>query len=75
MHELDEEAQGKIAQMLYDQQQKRIGKPTSEQQVRFVYYSKHLIYLFSCQQKVVAWAGGTAVCERIFGFRSAQCCL
>ncbi|VDL18475.1 unnamed protein product [Hymenolepis diminuta] len=32
IHELDEEAQGKIAQLLFDQQQKRKGLPTSEEQ-------------------------------------------
>ncbi|BHF69183.1 protein localization to pericentriolar material [Sparganum proliferum] len=31
MHELDEEAQAKIAQMLFDQEQKRLGLPTSEE--------------------------------------------
>lgn len=32
IHELDEEAQGKIAQLLFDQEQKRRGLPTSEEQ-------------------------------------------
>ncbi|KAM7542969.1 hypothetical protein Aperf_G00000017295 [Anoplocephala perfoliata] len=32
IHELDEEAQGKIAQLLFDQHQKRLGLPTSEEQ-------------------------------------------
>ncbi|VDN12380.1 unnamed protein product [Dibothriocephalus latus] len=32
MHELDEESQAKIAQMLFDQEQKRLGLPTSEEQ-------------------------------------------
>uniref|UniRef100_A0A0X3QEA5 NudC domain-containing protein 3 n=1 Tax=Schistocephalus solidus TaxID=70667 RepID=A0A0X3QEA5_SCHSO len=31
MHELDEESQAKIAQMLFDQEQKRLGLPTSEE--------------------------------------------
>ncbi|KAL5108095.1 NudC domain-containing protein 3 [Taenia crassiceps] len=31
MHELDEEAQGKIAQLLFDQEQKRRGLPTTEE--------------------------------------------
>lgn len=33
IHELDEEAQGKIAQLLFDQEQKLRGLPTSEEQV------------------------------------------
>ncbi|VDL98142.1 unnamed protein product [Schistocephalus solidus] len=33
MHELDEESQAKIAQMLFDQEQKRLGLPTSEEKV------------------------------------------
>uniref|UniRef100_A0A5K3EEV5 CS domain-containing protein n=1 Tax=Mesocestoides corti TaxID=53468 RepID=A0A5K3EEV5_MESCO len=33
MHELDEESQGKIAQMLYDQEQKRLGLPTTEEKL------------------------------------------
>ncbi|KAL7059702.1 hypothetical protein AAHC03_013499 [Spirometra sp. Aus1] len=31
MHELDDESQAKIAQMLFDQEQKRLGLPTSEE--------------------------------------------
>ena len=33
LHELDEEAQGKIAQLIYDQEQKRRGLPTTEEAV------------------------------------------
>ena len=33
MDELDDEAQAKIKQMMYDEQQKRLGLPTSDQQV------------------------------------------
>ena len=33
MNELDEEAQAKIKQMMYDDRQKRLGLPTSEEQV------------------------------------------
>jgi hypothetical protein len=33
MHELDEESQAKIKQMMYDENQKRLGLPTSEEQV------------------------------------------
>ncbi|CDS37605.1 NudC domain containing protein 3 [Echinococcus multilocularis] len=32
IHELDEEAQGKIAQLIFDQEQKRRGLPTTEEQ-------------------------------------------
>ncbi|VDM16023.1 unnamed protein product [Hydatigera taeniaeformis] len=32
IHELDDEAQGKIAQLLFDQEQKRRGLPTTEEQ-------------------------------------------
>lgn len=35
MHELDEESQAKIKQMMYDENQKRLGLPTSEEQVLF----------------------------------------
>ncbi len=31
MHELDDETQSKIAQMLFDQEQKRKGLPTTEE--------------------------------------------
>ena len=34
MDELDEEAQAKINQMMFDERQKRMGLPTSEEQVR-----------------------------------------
>lgn len=33
MHELDETSQAKIQQMMFDEQQKRLGLPTSEEQV------------------------------------------
>ncbi len=33
MHELDEESQAKIKQMMFDENQKRLGLPTSEEQV------------------------------------------
>ena len=33
LNELDEESQAKIKQMMYDEQQKRLGLPTSEEQV------------------------------------------
>ena len=33
MHELDDASQGKIAQLIYDQEQKRRGLPTSEEKV------------------------------------------
>lgn len=33
MHELDQEAQAKIAQMLFDEDQKRKGLPTTEEKV------------------------------------------
>lgn len=33
MHELDDEAQAKIQQLMYDEHQKQLGLPTSEEQV------------------------------------------
>ncbi len=42
MSELDEEAQAKIAQMLFDQEQKRKGLPTTEEKV-----SDYLLFLSS----------------------------
>lgn len=38
MEELDEESQTKIKQMMYDEQQKRQGLPTSEEQVRILLF-------------------------------------
>lgn len=35
MEDLDQESQAKLKQMMFDEQQKRLGLPTSEQQVRF----------------------------------------
>lgn len=35
MEELDQESQTKIKQMMFDEQQKRLGLPTSEEQVSF----------------------------------------
>lgn len=35
MDELDEVSQAKIRQLMYDEQQKRLGLPTSEEQVSF----------------------------------------
>jgi hypothetical protein len=33
MHELDETSQAKIQQLMYDEKQKKLGLPTSEEQV------------------------------------------
>ena len=44
LDELDEEAQAKIRQMMHDERQKRLGLPTSEEQVR----SRFLVYIRSC---------------------------
>lgn len=37
MTDLDDEAQAKIAEMMYNEQQKRMGKPTSQEQVGFLF--------------------------------------
>lgn len=37
LEELDQESQAKIKQMMYDEQQKRMGLPTSEEQVRIIF--------------------------------------
>jgi hypothetical protein len=34
MTDLDDEAQAKIEEMMYNEQQKRMGKPTSQEQVQ-----------------------------------------
>lgn len=44
MDELDEVSQAKIKQMMFDEHQKRLGLPTSEEQVT-IYYSILLLML------------------------------
>ena len=37
MEELDEESQAKIKQMMFDDRQKKLGLPTSEEQASVIY--------------------------------------
>jgi len=48
MEDLDQESQAKLKQLMFDEQQKRLGLPTSEQQVfpsLFVYHFKRNFFL------------------------------
>ncbi len=37
LHDLEPEAQAKIQQLMYNEQQKLMGKPTSEEQVNLIF--------------------------------------
>lgn len=54
MTDLDDEAQAKIAEMMYNEQQKRMGKPTSQEQVGFLCFVVQL----EREGGGICWGGG-----------------
>lgn len=59
MTDLDEEAQAKIAEMMYNEQQKRMGKPTSQEQVGFLcFVDISFIVQLGREGGGICWGGG-----------------
>lgn len=59
MEDLDQESQIKIKQMMYDEQQKRLGLPTSEEQVNLTnslyFLTRKYIYVVVFNHKSKRW--------------------
>lgn len=59
MTDLDDEAQAKIAEMMYNEQQKRMGKPTSQEQVGFLcFVDISFIVQLEREGDGICWGGG-----------------
>ena len=77
MTDLDDEAQAKIEEMMYNDRRKKMGLPTSQEQVFKLLYL--LALLFYCKASAIIFLGGQYPLQDVFSITTLSlnlcCCL